>query len=124
MSDNQDKPVDFQRPPVVEVMCGASFEKLNAFKASHIGAFWKTLPEQFSLTEELAPVVRPGESIEFSQLPPHPRTWFMTESGQQLVQLQQNLFLYNWKQPDGDDSVEYPEFSNIFPEFLHFLGLF
>lgn len=118
------KAIDFENPPIVEVVCGAAFGPLNAMKAPHYGAFWKTLPKEFDRVEEVPPILYPDEPHLFmvSDVPPLPRVWFIAKGDQQLIQLQRDRFLYNWKRPDPEG--EYPEFENIFPEFLRFLGQF
>ena len=118
------KSIDYKIPPVVEVVCGAAFQRLNGFKVPHVGIFWKELPSKFEDVEENPPLVYPNEPVEFANIPPHPRTWFLTSDGRELVQLQQNRFLYNWKQPTGKPIDKYPEFANIFPDFLQYLGIF
>ncbi len=118
------KDIDFKDPPVVEVVCEAAFGRLDAFKAPHIGAFWRMLPAEYSQVDELAPVVPPGDVVELLGTPPHPRSWFLTEDGRQLVQLQQNRIMYNWKNPDFEGEGRYPEFTSIFSEFLNLVGLF
>ena len=122
-SDSMTKVIDFTNPPVIEVVCGASFDKLSAFKAPHIGAFWKTLPKEFSQVDEQLPIMTPGDTPEILTALPHPRSWFLTEDGRQLVQLQQNRILYNWKHPDHKEGEEYPEFKNILPKFFRFVDL-
>lgn len=120
------KSIDYKKPPVVEVVCGAAFQRLDAFKAPHIGTFWKTLPKEFCQVEETTPVGYPDDpsAFEVLEVPPHPRVWFHTEDGGELIQLQQNRFFYNWKRRDGGANDKYPEFTNIFPKFLQYLELF
>ena len=118
------KAIDFKDPPVVEVVCEAAFGKLDAFKAPHIGAFWRVLPAKYSQVDELAPVPSAGDAVEILGTPPHPRSWFLTEDGRQLVQLQQDRIMYNWKLSDFEGEGRYPEFTRIFPEFLDLVGLF
>lgn len=119
--------IRFQKPPVVEVVCGAAFGTLDAMKAPHIGLFWQMLPKKFSRVEEVTPIASAafqddGVALEFSNLPDLPRIWFIAEGERELIQLQRDRFLYNWK--DERAAASYPEFDNIFPSFLGYLKNF
>ena len=53
-----------------------------------------------------------------------PRLWLIDESGNELVQVQRNMFLRNWRCYE-DPSVEYPRFKDhILPSFWRDFKLF
>jgi len=120
------KAIDFEKPPVMEVVCGVGFVTLKDIKAPHFGRYWKTIPDSFTRVEEAPPVVLSDASYsyEFSDIPPLPRMWFLTENEQKLIQVQRDRFWYNWKRPSDKIECPYPEYNCIFPEFLEQLSGF
>lgn len=116
--DSMDNKVKFNKPPVVEVVCGVAFQSLDAMRVVHLGEFLKLLPGEFERLEDMLPIVTPGAEsvIDWSSVPPLPRVWYLTGNEEKLVQVQRDRFLYNWKCLDQNKT--YPEFTRIFPEFL------
>lgn len=94
---------DFTKPPVVEVVCGVLFDPPVEFMLPHIGRFSERLGREFpniSEVNSLPPVIetfkdRP-QNLVFAR-PPLPRVWFENAAGDQLVQLQRDRLLVNWK---------------------------
>ncbi|HLQ26814.1 MAG TPA: TIGR04255 family protein [Acidiferrobacterales bacterium] len=114
--------VDFKSPPVVEVICGVLFSTAKPIRAAHIGAFWNSVRTDFPATQEvppLPPVLEEtgGMSFQFqiSTSPEIPRTWFVTEDGRQIIQMQPDRFLLNWKKAAQED--EYPRFEFVIEQF-------
>jgi hypothetical protein len=52
--------VKFDKPPVVEVVCGIRFDAEGKLKVAHLGAFWATLKDPILLLK------RPRRSCEGS----------------------------------------------------------
>ena len=127
---------DFDRPPVVEVAVGVQFEVLP-LKAAHLGLLWQHYQDQFPRVEEQPPLeaiverfgVKPAPARQRVRLLEEPlplRFWFVNESGTELVQVQQDRFVFNWRQNDADQ--KYPRyetvaarFSSAFESFMAFL---
>jgi uncharacterized protein (TIGR04255 family) len=116
--------VKFDRPPVVEVVCGVRFNTGGRIKLAHLGAFWATLKDAYPVAEEAAPIMRAPIDNEPDLVP---RTWLITADGSELLQLQKDWFLLNWKK--ADDSHPYPSYSLVksafdkrFGEFSDFLA--
>jgi uncharacterized protein (TIGR04255 family) len=114
--------VKFDRPPVVEVVCGVRFDAGGKMKVAHIGAFWATLKDAYPVAEEAIPLVRGQFEPDMA-----PRTWLITGDGTELLQLQKDWFLLNWKK--SDDGQVYPSYQTVktrfderFGEFLRFLS--
>ncbi|WP_251708910.1 TIGR04255 family protein [Hydrogenophaga intermedia] len=117
----------FDRPPVIEVVCGVSFSIPKPIKTAHIGLYWSKVSDDFPRCEDAAPIalVIEGQGVPDSadlnlqvepvDLPPLRRTWLVSEPGTHLIQLQEDRFLYNWKR----DSTEatYPSYPNVIAEF-------
>lgn len=110
----------FNQPPVVEVALSLMFEPLSGFRAAHFGHLWVRYPD-LTITEDqpelnvpteepAAPAPPPPPRFELMQLP-RIRAWFRTENGTQLLQIQHNRLVYNWRK--GDTSEPYPSYEVV-----------
>ncbi len=76
--------VDYENPPVIEVVCGILFKPIQALLAPHLAVLWEKYRSEYPICSEvapLAPVIEHFEDsfemkLEFSDLPPLPRIWF------------------------------------------------
>ena len=105
---------DFERPPVIEVALSVQFKRLEALRSAHLGLLWaKFRPEGFPRTEDHAPLepaferfdpnllrTQLGIEVRASDLPPLPRVWFLNEAGSELIQIQRDRFVHNWRKVD------------------------
>jgi uncharacterized protein (TIGR04255 family) len=55
-------------------------------------------------------------------LPPLRRTWFISGDGRNLIQVQEDRFIFNWKKASDDDT--YPRYGSVIERFNHELGAF
>lgn len=125
---------DFRRPPLTEVVLGVQFEPVAGFRSVHAGLFWDRIRESFPHVEErspLPPVIerfggRPSRDLKVQwqvlETPPAPRYWFLNQKGDQLIQLQSDRFLHNWRKRGPNDS--YPRYESIRESFKGELELF
>lgn len=60
--------------------------------------------------------------FEFSQLPPLPRFWLMSEDECELLQLQVDRLLLNWRKRQDHD--QYPRFANVYGRYKKLLASF
>lgn len=128
----EDHIVSFESPPVVEVVCGVLFSPLSSLLAPHLGLLWDKFKPAFPnceahpplapALESPAPSVLLGGGLELRSLPPLPRTWFVHESDNEVIQVQQDRFLVNWRR--GESSAEYPRFSFVRKRFESHLETF
>jgi len=129
-SDNLPK---FDNPPVIEVVFGIQFKELKKLSAPYAGLFWEFLGKQEYPSFEL----RPGlnhlietykgnpfvpPSISFDDIPPLPRILFINKEQNNLIQLQSDRLLQNWRKIESGDV--YPSFKDLFPKFLTMLKQF
>lgn len=116
---------EYADPPVIEVVSGVGFAPLAGFKAIHVGLLWKAFRDRFPRVEEHPPLVMPLEiltipiaqvaEVQFAEMPPLPRVWFLDSSGNGIVQVQRDALLHNWRKlKDGD---RYPRFEVVISEF-------
>ncbi len=111
----------FGNPPVTEVVVSTYFNPpLSALRSEHIGLFWAKVKEEFPVVRQQLPVgigpdVIPDEPF------PMPRYWFIAEDDINLIQIQRNAFMFNWRRKKED----YPLFYNdIKPAFDKYHGIF
>jgi uncharacterized protein (TIGR04255 family) len=114
----------YDKPPVIEVVCGIEFNALEKFKAPYLGLFWHQLRDRFTTCEHAPPLgafTLPKDDIGI-QFPPLPRVWLINELQNKLIQLQNDRFLFNWRRMTPDEP--YPHYDEIIQEFRENLRLF
>lgn len=112
----------FTNPPLTEVICGVVFKKLTKFAIPHVGLLWQEYQPAFQNFLEVPPLEEPQESAtensvfmqELSGIP-LPRFWFITNQDDEVIQIQNDRFLYNWK--PGNDPTQYPRLESIYGKF-------
>jgi len=120
MNDNKMPLPDFNNPPVTEVALSVQFEPVSGLRTPQLGLLWQEFRERFPKTEEHPPLesvieqfgIRPtrkGE-VRFEMLegPPMLRYWFLNQKGTELIQVQQDRFVRNWRKV-GDENT-YPRY--------------
>ena len=127
----------FRKPPLHEVALSVQFESIPALTSAHIGLFWQDIRDRFPHAEDQIPLPglaiervgsRPHQlQLEISQAPPHTRFWFMDADRRELVQIQRDRFIRNWRKTgEGDVYPRYeehirPRFCEDFNRFLKFV---
>ncbi len=134
MTDSQDissEPLpSFDKPPLVEVVLGVQFSPLEALKTPHYGDFWQTIKNEFPTLEDHPPLPPTIErfgtagppTIEFTNVPPIRRSWFVSPDKTGIIQLQRDRFLHNWRRVQESDT--YPRYDQVMKPFLAKLELF
>jgi uncharacterized protein (TIGR04255 family) len=119
--------IHYENPPVTEVVIGVLFEPINSLLIPHFGILWEKYRSEYSDCREVPPLppiietfeegqLPPKSIIEFSDLPPLPRIWFVHNSKNRIIQVQRDRFLHNWKKADPKD--EYPRYYSVYERFL------
>ena len=106
---------EFDRPPVVETVLSAQFEPIAALSVARFGLFWNRIRDEFPQTEtrqalepaietfdSLAPT-QPRLRLEMRSEVPPVRQWFINAAGTELIQLQNDRFLKNWRKSAAGD---------------------
>lgn len=118
--------VDFQKPPVVEVVCGVTYRLPRRINPALVGVFWQRLRSHFPVLDEAPPlpsvVMRESLEFEISDLPPLSRIWMLSSDARQLIQLQGDRFIYNWKR--AEDKDEYPSYVAVIRAFERYYSLY
>lgn len=113
----------FRNPPVSEVALSVQFDPLPGFRIHHFGLLWNEFKDQFPKVETHPPLDRIIETfqrepvvhapIQFELVNPYsePRVWFVEESGNELIQIQRDRFVVNWRRVKPDD--RYPRYPHV-----------
>ncbi len=120
---------DFNDPPVIEVVLSVQFEPLSALGVPQFGVLWERYRKKFPNTEDKpllssvtesfeAPKPRPVR-YEILSEPPQTRCWFKNVADTELIQVQRDRFVFNWKKTEADEP--YPRYPYVRAEFkAHF----
>jgi|ERR1700674_781668 len=131
--------VQFRNPPVVEVVLSVQFEPLHELDGAHIGLYWAEIKEKFPHAQQhprLEPVVERFDTSDFNPRfvrvelgATVPRYWFLNQKQSELVQVQDDRFIHNWRKV----ADPYPRYEGIrqtfaaelaqFERFLHREGI-
>jgi uncharacterized protein (TIGR04255 family) len=129
----------FDNPPVVETVLCVQFEPLTAIQTAHLGLLWNEYCSAFPRTEERpaleavvekfpeTPAARVGLRLQAFERPPVPRLWFINPQGNEMIQVQSDRFIKNWrKEGEGEQYPRYdktirPNFDRDYGIFLAFL---
>jgi uncharacterized protein (TIGR04255 family) len=118
---------NFKRPPIVEVSLDLQFEPLARLRAPLLGLFWGEVrdqfPNHFTVEEQvlLRPLaaeafdgpnlIEPQIEVTVIETPPASRFWFVSGDGSELLQVQQDRLIVNWRRPEQDGS--YPRYDHV-----------
>ena len=128
---NAAAPVNFERPPVVEVAVAIQFDGLSKLTTPHLGRFWESVADRFPRVEEFAPGSQQRESFPFRKQQPAQqlllqltgravvsRCWFVSEDDSQLIQIQADRFVFNWRK--RPEEASYPRYTFVRQSFADF----
>jgi uncharacterized protein (TIGR04255 family) len=132
MTENRSSLPDYSNPPVIEVALGVQFQSIPGFGTPHIGLLWEMFRAEFPVTQEQPPLahtveefglrVAPRISLEALPGPPVPRVWFLNRAGSELVQVQPDRLVVNWRKTADDQ--EYPHYVDVRAKFDRALDAF
>lgn len=128
---------EFNDPPVNETALSIQFAPLEKFGLPHYGLYWTKIRSDFAKFQTHVPLLStteqfgealPGQpqfGIQFITQP-DVRIWFLNDSGSQIIQVQRDRFVHNWRQLTGKEKYpRYPAVKNTlqkewarFREFL------
>jgi uncharacterized protein (TIGR04255 family) len=116
--------VDFANPPVVETAFAVVFAPIKSWSLLHYGLLWDRYREAYPFPEVKLPTgsvqiealdLALGQSVDLRSLPL--RCWFVDASRTQLIQVQNNAFIRNWRKTDAPlHYIHYDEFRPLFIE--------
>ena len=125
--------INFSKPPVSEVLLSAQFVPVEGFTAAHFGLLWNEFRKKFPKVEQ-QPIVPHalesfGKMIPLQQMmglplqifdrQPSPRVWFKAPDETQLIQVQTDRFMHNWRKTvPGDQYPRYTKMRELFGQEL------
>ncbi|MEN8132936.1 MAG: TIGR04255 family protein [Pseudomonadota bacterium] len=101
--------IRFKKPPINEVVMSTYFNPLiHGLRNEHIGLFWHSVKETFPYVSQHPPVG--GMDITMGQdIFPMPRYWMIAADDINLIQIQKNAFMFNWRRREDD----YPHYDTM-----------
>jgi uncharacterized protein (TIGR04255 family) len=121
----------YGNPPIAEVVCSVVFSKKDLL-SPHIGLLWQRFQPKYPQFQDLPPLAPAIEffnnqdltpmEMEFTSIPPLPRTWFIGEDGSRVVQIQKDRLIHNWRRVSINS--EYPRYVEIIQGFQECLNTF
>lgn len=114
----------FKRPPVVEVVLGLEFQpvaNLGAIRLAQLAERWK---DRYPVSRELPPLPAsppigiPGEfpGVFVNVGAPAIRLWVMSTDESQLIQIQRDRLILNWRHSGTE--LSYPHYDSLRPDFV------
>ena len=114
--------IKYENPPIDEIVCDILFDSIKDLRTGHFGILWEKFRPDFPEIEDhilLAPV---PEDLETPNKLLLPRIWFVHKNENEVVQVQQNRFIHNWRKRQPDD--EYPGYEKVIENFERYLSRF
>ena len=107
---------------MTEVAISVEFVPLPKWKSSHAGLYWSQINKTYPQTQVHPPLVSVPEKIgddiwrrpqvHVSVFDPESsRFWFISASGDSLIQVQRDRFIVNWRRMRDDDT--YPTYHKV-----------
>ena len=123
---------DFEKPPVTEVVLSLQFNDLPDLGVLQMGRLWDCFRNKYPITDTknaLAAVHeaferRPQPGIQFRIVsePSAPRCWFENAARTELIQIQADRFIFNWKQTEAKEP--YPRYEDVRAKFKRNFKIF
>lgn len=121
---------EFERPPLNELVLSIQYPAAK-LRNIDIGVLWHEFREQYPTVEEQQPLPPAFETFGLPS-PPQDRVtlitgaevmryWFITASGNELLQVQPDRLIHNWRKQKEED--EYPRYEPIRERFEREVGM-
>jgi len=130
-----DLSIHFHTPPVSEVVFSVQFDKPAIDEVGILSEYWPKIRETYGRHEKQPPLLPAVETFDIPIPGPFPfqffqsfgeampqRYWFLNEDGTQLVQVQPDRLLFNWRKVGGNEV--YPRYENLLPRYTDLLRSF
>ena len=123
MNMTEHQTITFENPPIDEVVCGVLFDSIKGLQAGHLGLLWQKFGSDFPVMEDqnlLGPL--PTDEMTRRDTPPLPRVWMVHKDENELIQVQFNRFLHNWRKRRPSD--KYPNYKTVIENFEKYFSCF
>ena len=116
----------YRNPPVGEVLLALQFQQIDQLDLRHVGAlvgFFNKKYPHFQIQPNLEPVIERfdgsgsprGISFRMMEPPAFPRLWLVSSEGAELLQLQRDRLMHNWRHVSSGS--QYPRYPRLRTEF-------
>lgn len=107
---------DFENPPAVETLMGVHFAPIENWRGPYFGLFWSRIKSDYPRVELQPPIVAaPAVGLTVSGIELPLRCWFFNQDETRLIQVQNNLFLHNWRKlGQADKYLHYEDLRPLF----------
>lgn len=111
----------FERPPVQEVALAVHFVPLAGLRSQHYGDLARVWRDEYPQVEDQPALLErpsfqqpdPPPGIQFVNVDPLPRCWFISKADDLLIQVQRDRLVHNWRQRE----LHYPHYEKLLPKF-------
>jgi uncharacterized protein (TIGR04255 family) len=103
--------VRFTQPPLFEIVFSVEFVASD-FSSVHLGLYWDSIRSEFPFQQDTSPIIL--EEYE-NYTPALRKVGFLSNDRGKLIQLQENLFIFNWRYDPQDENHH---FGNILNQFI------
>ena len=123
MKTTEHPTIEYDNPPINEIVCGIRFDSIKQLRSGHLGVLWQKFRPDFPKIEDRNSVGSvPKVDSENPDQVPLPRVWFIHKNENELIQVQRNWFLHNWRKIQSDD--KYPGYQKVIENFERYLDCF
>jgi uncharacterized protein (TIGR04255 family) len=111
---------DFYHPPAIETALGVRFTSIPRWNVFHYGLLLQAFREDYPKQELRPPfgnvmIQIPSTDTDFAGMPV--RCWFINQESTELIQVQNDCFLRNWRKTENSQEHMHYEFTR--PRFEH-----
>jgi uncharacterized protein (TIGR04255 family) len=111
----------YRNPPIDELAIGVQFPAIPKFLDIHSALYWQRVRDQYPRVESQPRLEGPIEGLDPSPVPVQfvpidvrqVRNWLINETDDQLIQIQNSRFVYNWRHRE----TPYPKFEPLLGRF-------
>ena len=123
MNTTEQQSIQYENPPINEIVCGVLFDSIKRLQTGHFGVLWQKFRPEFARLEEQPPIppISEDDLNSGTAFPPQ-RVWFVHKDDNQVIQMQFNRFLHNWRKRRPDDV--YPGYETVIENFEKYLSCF
>jgi uncharacterized protein (TIGR04255 family) len=123
---------DFTNPPIDEVVLSIQFASLARLRGPHVGLFWKRIRTRYPDVSEHTPIQAAFETFGTRSIPTLPafpfsltpltsRYWLHKGEGPDLLQIQQDRIIHNWRKREN---MIYPRYEAVRRQFKYEVDMF
>lgn len=117
--------LEFSDAPIIEVVCGAQFDGI-VFDQQYVFEVYEKIKKDFPVIQQNPPINSIIEKIDAPNVNKalagfHPRTFFINEDNNKLIQIQPDKVFFNWRKTNNEE--QYPHFDSVFHEFKEIFNM-